>query len=160
MEFKIASASFEIQILMTVVMLLCGLTFFLFGMNVMSDGLEKMAGGGLERTLRKVTKNQFLGFALGAGITIAIQSSSAMTVMLVGLVNSGIVAFRDSFGIIMGSNVGTTLTAWLLSLTGLDKGDGNIFLTILQPMTFAPLLAFAGTVMHMLSKKEKHPEFE
>lgn len=158
MEFKIANASIEIEILMTVVMLLCGLTFFLFGMNVMSDGLEKMAGGGLERTLRKVTKNQFLGFALGAGITIAIQSSSAMTVMLVGLVNSGIVAFRDSFGIIMGSNVGTTLTAWILSLTGLDEGGGNIFLTLLQPMTFAPLLAFVGIVMHMLSKKEKQKQ--
>ena len=136
-----------------VAMLLGGLAFFLYGMSAMSDGLEKMAGGGLERTLRKVTKNQFLGFALGAGITIAIQSSSAMTVMLVGLVNSGIVAFADSFGIIMGSNVGTTLTAWMLSLAGID-GD-NFFLTLLQPMTFAPILAFVGIVMRMLSKKDK-----
>lgn len=136
-----------------VAMLLGGLAFFLYGMSAMSDGLEKMAGGGLERTLRKVTKNQFLGFVLGAGITIAIQSSSAMTVMLVGLVNSGIVAFADSFGIIMGSNVGTTLTAWMLSLAGID-GD-NFFLTLLQPMTFAPILAFVGIVMRMLSKKDK-----
>lgn len=154
MEFGIQQGPFSVQLLITIAMLLGGLTFFLFGMNVMSGGLEKMAGGGLERTLNKMTKNQFLGFALGAGITIAIQSSSAMTVMLVGLVNSGIVSFSDTFGIIMGSNVGTTLTAWLLSLTGLD--GGNFFLTLLQPMTFAPLLAFVGIVMQMLSKKEKH----
>ena len=147
------SSPVSVQLLSMVAMLLGGLAFFLYGMSAMSDGLEKMAGGGLERTLRKVTKNQFLGFALGAGITIAIQSSSAMTVMLVGLVNSGIVAFADSFGIIMGSNVGTTLTAWMLSLAGID-GD-NFFLTLLQPMTFAPILAFVGIVMRMLSKKDK-----
>ncbi len=157
MEFGIKSGPIEIELLITVAMLLGGLTFFLFGMNVMSGGLEKMAGGGLERTLRKVTKNQFLGFTLGAGITIAIQSSSAMTVMLVGLVNSGIVNFADSFGIIMGSNVGTTLTAWLLSLTGLDNGQ-NFFLTLLEPMTFAPLLSFVGIALQMLSKKEKHKQ--
>ena len=98
-----------------VAQLLGGLTFFLYGMSTLSDGLESIAGGALEQTLKKVTKNQFLSFFLGAGITIAIQSSSAMTVMLVGLVNSGIVNFCDTFGIIMGSNVGTTLTAWLLS---------------------------------------------
>lgn len=154
MEFGIQAGPFEVQLLITIAMLLGGLTFFLFGMSVMSGGLEKMAGGGLERTLRKITKNQLLGFVLGAGITIAVQSSSAMTVMLVGLVNSGIVAFADSFGIIMGSNVGTTLTAWLLSLSGLDDG-GNFFLILLQPMTFAPLLAFIGIAMQMLSKKEK-----
>ena len=94
------SSPVSVQLLSMVAMLFGGLAFFLYGMSAMSDGLEKMAGGGLERTLRKVTKNQFLGFALGAGITVAIQSSSAMTVMLVGLVNSGIVAFADSFGII------------------------------------------------------------
>ena len=147
------SSPVSVQLLSMVAMLFGGLAFFLYGMSAMSDGLEKMAGGGLERTLRKVTKNQFLGFALGAGITVAIQSSSAMTVMLVGLVNSGIVAFADSFGIIMGSNVGTTLTAWMLSLAGID-GD-NFFLTLLQPMTFAPILAFVGIVMRMLSKKDK-----
>lgn len=147
------SSPVSVQLLSMAAMLLGGLAFFLYGMSAMSDGLEKMAGGGLERTLRKVTKNQFLGFALGAGITVAIQSSSAMTVMLVGLVNSGIVAFADSFGIIMGSNVGTTLTAWMLSLAGIN-GD-NFFLTLLQPMTFAPILAFVGIVMRMLSKKDK-----
>ena len=128
------------QILMMVAELLGGLAFFLYGMTMLSGGLESVAGGKLERTLKKVTKNQFLSFFLGAGITIAIQSSSAMTVMLIGLVNSGIVEFCDTFGMIMGSNVGTTLTAWLLSLTGIS-GD-NFFLTILKPMTFAPILAF------------------
>ncbi len=141
------------QILMMTAELLGGLTFFLFGMNVMSGGLEQMAGGALERTLKKVTRNDVLSFFLGAGITIAIQSSSAMTVMLVGLVNSGIVNFADTFGMIMGSHVGTTLTAWILTLGGIS-GD-NFFLTLLRPMTFAPILAFAGIVMRMLSQKEK-----
>ena len=140
------------QILVMFAMLVGGLTFFLYGMNMMSDGLEKMAGGGLERTLKKVTSNDFLGFFLGGGITIAIQSSSAMTVMLVGLVNSGIIDFRSTFGMIMGSNVGTTFTAWLTSLV--SNEGGTFFMTLLQPMTFAPILAFCGIVMQMLSKKE------
>ncbi len=142
------------EILEIIALLVGGLTFFLFGMNVMSGGLEKMSGGALERTMKKVTSNDFLGFFLGAGVTIAIQSSSAMTVMLVGLVNSGIVEFSNTFGMIMGSNVGTTLTAWLLSLTGIS-GD-NFFLTLLQPMTFAPILAFFGIVLQMLSKKDRN----
>lgn len=141
------------QILLMTAELLGGLAFFLYGMSTLSDGLENVAGGALEKTLKKVTKNQFLSFFLGAGITIAIQSSSAMTVMLVGLVNSGIVNFCDTFGIIMGSNVGTTLTAWLLSLTGIS-GD-NFFLTILKPMTFAPILAFVGILLRMVSKQDK-----
>ena len=141
------------QILGMFAMLVGGLAFFLYGMSAMSGGLEKMAGGGLERTMKKVTSNDFFGFFLGAGITVAIQSSSAMTVMLVGLVNSGIVEFGNTFGMIMGSNVGTTLTAWILSLTGI--GEGNFFMTLLQPMTFAPILAFVGIVLRMLSKSEK-----
>ncbi len=141
------------QILVMFAMLVGGLAFFLYGMNAMSGGLEKMAGGGLERTMNRVTSNDFLGFFLGAGITIAIQSSSAMTVMLVGLVNSGIMEFGNTFGIIMGSNVGTTLTAWMLSLAGI--GEGNFFITLLQPMTFAPILAFIGIAMRMMSKSEK-----
>ncbi len=141
------------QILTMAAMLVGGLACFLYGMNIMSSGLEQMAGGGLERTMKKVTSNDFFGFFLGAGITIAVQSSSAMTVMLVGLVNSGIVLFRNTFGMIMGSNVGTTLTAWLLSLMGVE--DGNFFMTLLQPMTFAPILAFIGIVIRMLSKSEK-----
>ena len=135
-----------------IVMLVGGLVFFLFGMNVMSDGLETMAGGKLEKTMKKVTANDFLGFFLGAGITIAIQSSSAFTVMLVGLVNSGIMNFANTFGMIMGSNVGTTLTAWLLSLAGLE---GNFFITLLNPSTFAPLLAGIGIVMQMFSKSDR-----
>ncbi len=135
-----------------IVMLIAGLVFFLFGMNVMSDGLETMAGGKLEKTMKKVTSNDFLGFFLGAGITIAIQSSSAFTVMLVGLVNSGIMDFTNTFGMIMGSNVGTTLTAWLLSLAGLE---GNFLITLLNPSTFAPLLAGIGIVMQMFSKNDR-----
>ena len=137
--------------------LLGGLAFFLYGMSTLSSGLETMAGGALERTLKKVTANQFMSFLLGAGITIAIQSSSAMTVMLVGLVNSGIVNFADTFGLIMGSNVGTTLTAWLLSLAGIS-GD-NFFLTLLKPMTFAPILAFVGIIMRMVSDKDRKKNF-
>ena len=141
------------QILVMTAMLLGGLAFFLFGMSAMYGGLEKMAGGKLERTMNKVTSNDFSGFLLGAGITVAIQSSSAMTVMLVGLVNSGILDFSNTFSMIMGSNVGTTLTAWLLSLAGI--GDGNFFITLLQPMTFAPILAFFGIAIRMISKSEK-----
>ena len=132
--------------------LILGLTFFLFGMNVMSGGLETMAGGGLERTMKKVTSNDFLGFFLGAGITIAIQSSSAFTVMLVGLVNSGLLDFSNTFGMIMGSNVGTTLTAWLLRLAGLE---GKWYIEILNPSFFAPILAFIGIAMQMFSKSDK-----
>ena len=130
-----------------------GLACFLYGMSMLSGGLENLTGGTLEQTLKKVTRNPFLSFFLGAGITIAIQSSSAMTVMLVGLVNSGIVDFCDTFGVVMGSNVGTTLTAWLLSLAGI--GGDNFFLTLLKPMTFAPLLAFIGILFRMISKEEK-----
>ncbi len=141
------------QILIMTATLLGGLAFFLYGMNIMSGGLETMAGGGLEKTMNKVTSNDFLGFFLGAGITVAIQSSSAFTVMLIGLVNSGILDFSNTFGMIMGSNVGTTLTAWLLSLAGI--GEGNFFITLLQPMTFAPVLAFIGIAMRMMSKSDK-----
>ena len=141
------------QILTMTAALLGGLAFFLYGMSTMSGGLEQMAGGGLERTMNKVTSNDLLGFFLGAGVTVAIQSSSAMTVMLVGLVNSGIVDFSNTFGMIMGSNVGTTLTAWFLSLAGI--GDGNFFVTLLQPMTFAPILAFIGIAMRMISKSQR-----
>ena len=136
------------QILLMLAGLFGGLAFFLYGMSTMSSGLERTAGGGLERTLKKVTERPVISFFLGAGVTIAIQSSSAMTVMLVGLVNSGIVNFSNTFGIIMGSNVGTTLTAWLLSLAGIS-GD-NFFITLLKPMTFSPILAFVGIMMRMI----------
>lgn len=135
-----------------VIPLILGLTFFLFGMNVMSGGLETMAGGGLEKTMKKVTANDFLGFFLGAGVTVAIQSSSAFTVMLVGLVNSGLLNFNNTFGLIMGSNVGTTLTAWLLSLAGIE---GKWYVEILNPSFFAPVLAFIGIATQMFTKSEK-----
>ena len=152
MEILINSSG-STQILIMFAMLVGGLAFFMYGMNVMSAGLEQMAGGGLERTMKKVTSNDFLGFFLGAGITVAIQSSSAFTVMLVGLVNSGIVQFGNTFGMIMGSNVGTTLTAWILSLAGISKD--SFVMTLLQPMTFAPILAFVGIVLRMFSKSQK-----
>ncbi len=135
-----------------IIPLILGLTFFLFGMNVMSGGLETMTGGSLEKTMKKVTANYFWGFFLGAGVTVAIQSSSAFTVMLVGLVNSGLLNFDSTFGLIMGSNVGTTLTAWLLSLAGIE---GKWYVELLNPSFFAPVLAFIGIAMQMVSNNEK-----
>ena len=133
--------------------LLGGLAFFLYGMSVMSSGLEKMAGGKLEQLLKKSTNNPIKSMMLGAGITIAIQSSSAMTVMLVGLVNSGIMQLRQTIGVIMGSNIGTTLTAWILSLAGLE-GD-NIFIRMLKPESFSPIIALVGILFIMGSKSDK-----
>ncbi len=136
--------------------LLCGgLAFFMYGMNVMSSGLEKMAGGKLEGMLRKATSNPFKSLGLGAGITIAIQSSSAVTVMLVGLVNSGIMVLGQTMGVIMGSNIGTTLTAWLLAFNGTDT-EGSPFLTVLKPAVFALVFALIGIGVTMFSKKEKY----
>lgn len=136
---------------------LCGgLAFFLFGMHVMSQSLEKIAGGKLEATLKKMTSNPFKSLALGAGITIAVQSSSAMTVMLVGLVNSGIMQLEQTVGVIMGSNIGTTLTAWLLSTAGI-KSD-NVLISLLKPENFAPIVALIGIIMIMMSKKKKRQD--
>ena len=104
----------------SVITLMGGLAFFLYGMTVLSGGLERMAGGRLERSLKKMTSNRFKCLALGAGITAAIQSSSDVTVMLVGLVNSGIMSIGQSIGVIMGSNIGTTMTAWILTLVGIE----------------------------------------
>ena len=130
---------------------LCGgLAFFLFGMHVMSGSLERLAGGKLELILKKMTSNPVKSLMLGAGITIAIQSSSALTVMLVGLVNSGIMDLNQTVGIIMGSNIGTTLTAWILSLSGI-QGE-NIFLRLLKPEAFSPVLALIGIIMIMSSQ--------
>jgi phosphate:Na+ symporter len=122
-------------------------------MNVMSQNLEKIAGGKLETTLKKMTSNPFKSLVLGAGITIAIQSSSAMTVMLVGLVNSGIMELSQTVGVIMGADIGTTLTAWILSLAGIESG--NVFVSLLKPENFSPLLALIGVVIKMMCKKEK-----
>ena len=133
---------------------LCGgLAFFLYGMTVMSKSLEKMAGGRLERLLKRMTSTPIKSLLLGAGITIAIQSSSAMTVMLVGLVNSGVMELGQTIGVIMGSNIGTTLTAWLLSLTGSESE--SFFVNFLKPKNFSPLLALAGILLIMGSKKQR-----
>ena len=133
---------------------LCGgLAFFLYGMTTMSKSLEKMAGGKLERMLKRMTSNPFKSLLLGAGITIAIQSSSAMTVMLVGLVNSGVMELGQTIGVIMGSNIGTTLTAWILALTGIESE--NVFVNLLKPENFSPLLALAGIILIMGSKRQK-----
>lgn len=133
--------------------MLGGLAFFLYGMNVMSTGLEKLTGGKLEIALKKMTSNVFKSILLGMGITIAIQSSSALTVMLVGLVNSGIMTLEQTVGVCFGSNVGTTFTAWILSLAGLE-GD-NFFIKMLKPESFSPLIALAGIIMIMVCKKNK-----
>ncbi len=139
------------------VLLLCGgLAFFLFGMNVMSGGLEKLAGGKLEKMLKKLTANPIKSLLLGAGITIAIQSSSAMTVMLVGLVNSGIMELHQTVGVIMGSNIGTTVTAWITSLAGI-RSD-SFWLQLLKPSSFAPVVALVGVVMIMTSKKARRKD--
>ncbi|RKJ41363.1 Na/Pi cotransporter family protein [Acutalibacter sp. 1XD8-33] len=133
--------------------LMGGLAFFLYGMNVLSSGLEKMVGGKLESVLRAMTSNRWKGLALGAVITIAIQSSSAMTVMLVGLVNSGIMELSQTVSVIMGSSMGTTLTAWILSATGIESD--SVWLRMLKPESFSPVLALIGIVMVMVGKEGK-----
>lgn len=139
--------------------MLGGLAFFLYGMNVMSTGLEKLAGGKMEVALKKMTSNKFMAIILGMVVTVAIQSSSAMTVMLVGFVNSGLMALVDTIAVCFGSNIGTTFTAWILCLSDIDSGDGSgigsFILQLLKPESFSPLLALAGTVMIMMCKKAK-----
>ena len=130
-----------------------GLAIFLYGMNVMGDGLEKFSGGKLKSILENLTSNPIKGVLLGTGVTAIIQSSSATTVMVVGFVNSGIMKLSQAIGIIMGANVGTTITSWLLSLTGIE-GD-NFFLELIKPSSFAPVLACVGIVMTMFLKGER-----
>ena len=134
--------------------LCCGLAFFLFGMQTMSHNLERLAGGKLEGTLKKMTSNPIISCVLGAIITIAMQSSSACTVMLVGLVNSGIMHFSQTLNVIFGANIGTTLTAWILSLSGIESD--NFLLLMLKPINFSPILAVIGVFMNMLAKKERN----
>ncbi len=134
--------------------LIGGLALFLFGMNTLSAALEKLAGGKLEKLLEKMTSNPIKGVLLGAGVTAVIQSSSATTVMLVGFVNSGVMKLRQAIGVIMGANIGTTMTAWLLSLTSID-GQDNIILEFLKPTSFTPILAIIGIGLTMFSKSDK-----
>lgn len=131
-----------------------GLALFLFGMHVMGESLTKASGGKLEKILEKLTSNKMLAVVLGAGVTAIIQSSSATTVMVVGFVNSGIMKLSQAVGVIMGANVGTTITAWLLSLVGL-QGD-SLIVQLLKPESFTPILALFGIILLMFSKKEKN----
>ncbi len=136
-----------------VLTMLGGLALFLYGMETMGNGLEKLSGGRLERILEKLTSNPIKAVLLGAGVTAIIQSSSATTVMVVGFVNSGIMKLTQAVGIIMGANIGTTVTSWLLSLTGIESG--NFFVRLLKPTSFSPILALIGISFIMFSKKEK-----
>ncbi len=139
--------------LFDILALLGGLCLFLFGMNVMGDALERRAGGGLKLLLGKLTGNKFMAFLTGLGVTAVIQSSSATTVMVVGFVNSGIMTLKQSIGVIMGANIGTTVTAWILSLGGIS-GD-NVFIKLLKPMSFTPILALVGMALLMFGKASK-----
>ncbi len=133
--------------------LIGGLCLFLFGMNIMGEALEKCAGSRLKTILGKITGNKLTGFLLGLGVTAVIQSSSATTVMVVGFVNSGLMTLKQAINVIMGANVGTTVTAWLLSLSGIS-GD-SFLVTMLKPTSFTPILALIGIVCYMFSKSPK-----
>lgn len=133
--------------------LIGGLALFLYGMEVLGDGLKKASGGKLEIILEKLTSNKLMAVLLGAGVTAVIQSSSATTVMVVGFVNSGIMKLSQAVGVILGANVGTTITAWFLSLTGVE--GSNFFLQLLKPSSFSPVLAIVGVAILMTGKKEK-----
>lgn len=137
----------------SVLTMLGGLAMFLFGMNVMGSGLEKLSGGKLERILERLTNNPLKGVLFGAAVTAVIQSSSAVTVMVVGFVNSGIMQLYQAVGIIMGANVGTTITSWLLSLTGIE--GNSFFLQMLKPTSFSPILALIGVVLIMGKTQKK-----
>lgn len=129
-----------------------GLALFLYGMNAMGDGLAKLSGGRLERILERLTSKRIKALLLGALVTAVIQSSSATTVMVVGFVNSGIMQLKQAVGIIMGANIGTTITSWLLSLTGI-QGD-NIWIKLLKPSSFSPILAVIGIILTMFAKND------
>ena len=130
-----------------------GLALFLFGMNFMGDALEKRAGGTLQTVLSRITSNKWKGLLLGVAVTAVIQSSSATTVMVVGFVNSGIMALGQAINVIMGANIGTTVTSWILSLTGIESD--NIFVSLLKPSSFTPLLALIGIILFMFLKSNK-----
>lgn len=130
-----------------------GLSLFLFGMHLMSEALERSAGGNLKNMLGKMTSNQAMGFLTGAGVTAIIQSSSATTVMVVGFVNSGLMGLRQAINVIMGANVGTTITSWILSLSGID--GHSLFIQLLKPTSFSPILALVGVGLLTFSKSGK-----
>ena len=130
-----------------------GLCLFLFGMNLMGQALERRTGSGLRTLLRKLTTNRLTGFLTGLVVTAVIQSSSATTVMVVGFVNSGLMSLTQAFNVIMGANVGTTVTAWILSLGAIDSG--NVFVQLLKPSSFTPVLALIGIIFYMFCKNDK-----
>lgn len=134
--------------------MISGVAFLLFGMHVMNEGLTKASGGKLEQILEKLTSNKIYGVMLGAGVTAIIQSSAATTVMVVGFVNSGIMKLSQAIGVIMGANIGTTITSWILSLTGI-QGD-NLWVQMLKPEAFTPILALLGVIFLMFFKKDKY----
>ena len=133
--------------------MVCGLALFLYGMHIMGEGLKRMSGGRLESILEKLTNNRFKAVLLGAAVTAVIQSSSATTVMIVGFVNSGIMKLSQAAGVIMGANIGTTMTSWLLSLTGIE--GGSVFMKLLKPSSFTPIMALIGVAFIMFTKNEK-----
>ena len=145
-----------IDALITISTLLGGLAFFLYGMNVMTSGLERMAGGKLETILKKASSNKVKGMALGAGVTAVIQSSSATTVMIVGLVGSGIMSLPQTIGMLMGTNIGTTITPWITALPALGNGadSGLEWLNLLKPSFFTPLIAVFGIALIMFFSKK------
>ncbi len=136
-----------------VLTLIGGLCLFLFGMSVMGDALERRAGNSLKNILAKLTKNKLVGFLTGLAVTAVIQSSSATTVMVVGFVNSGIMSLKQSIGVIMGANIGTTVTSWVLSLGGISSD--NLIMQLLKPTSFTPVLALIGTGLLMFGKSSK-----
>lgn len=137
----------------SVLNLIGGLCLFLFGMNLMGQALERRAGSGLRTLLGRLTSNKWAGLLTGLGITAIIQSSSATTVMAVGFVNSGLMSLSQSIHVIMGANIGTTVTAWILSLAGIDSH--NVFIQLLKPSSFTPILALVGIILHMFSKDDR-----
>ena len=130
-----------------------GLALFLYGMHLMGEGLSKASGGRLERILERLTSNPLKAFLVGAGVTAVIQSSSATTVMVVGFVNSGIMRLEQAANVIIGANVGTTITAWLLSLSGIE--GGSFLIQLFKPSSFSPILAIIGVGLLTFSKKDK-----
>ena len=136
--------------------LIGGLALFLYGMHVMGEGLTRVSGGRLEKILERLTNSRIKAVLLGALVTAVIQSSSATTVTVVGFVNSGIMKLSQAVGVIMGANIGTTVTSWLLSLTGIESD--NFFVQLLKPSSFTPVLALIGIILIMSAKQEKRKD--
>ena len=153
---KFSERNPSIMTIFDVLTMIGGLCLFLFGMNQMGESLERRAGDSLRAILGKLTSNKAAGFLTGLGVTAVIQSSSATTVMVVGFVNSGLMTLRQAINVIMGANVGTTVTAWILSLSGIESG--NVFVQLFKPTSFTPILALIGILLYMGSKEQKRKD--